>query len=64
MPGWLKKLLDFLDELWEILQSMLGGKAASALAHEMASRWLTFQRMLAEVEGAKLDNMVKQMNEL
>jgi hypothetical protein len=64
MPPWLKKLLDFLDELWEMLQSLLGGKAASALAHEMTMRWLTFQRMFAEVEAArKLDNTVKQMNE-
>jgi hypothetical protein len=53
MPGWLKKLLDFLDELWEVLQSMLGGQAASRLAHEMALRWLTVQRMLLEVETAR-----------
>jgi hypothetical protein len=63
MPKWLKKLLDFLDELWEMLQSLLGGKSASKLAHEMTTRWLTFQRMLEEVETARSDGATDQNDE-
>jgi hypothetical protein len=40
IPHWLQLLLDFIDELLEALQHLLGGKEASRFEFEMSERWL------------------------
>jgi hypothetical protein len=40
IPKWLQLLLDFIDELLEALQHLLGGTEASRFEFEMSERWL------------------------
>ncbi len=50
IPQWLHRLLDFIDELWQVLQSLLGGREASQLAHEMTTRYLIIERLFNAIE--------------
>lgn len=52
IPRWLQNVLDFIDEIIEMLQHLLGGKDASRFGHEMAERWLNTQRLINQVEAS------------
>lgn len=50
---WLEFLLEFIDEVWQIVQELLGGRVASRLAHQMTIRRLTVERLLNAAEAAR-----------
>lgn len=49
LPHWLQLVLDFLDELVEALQHLLGGSEASRFEFEMSERWLKRMALINRV---------------
>jgi len=53
-PRWLQAVMDFIDEIIEMLQKLLGGREAARMEREMTEDWLRWQRLVNEEEASAM----------
>jgi hypothetical protein len=64
IPRWLLILLDFIDEVIQMIQHLLGAREASRFSQEMAERWLTSLRLINLVEASDVSTTAASQDEV